>query len=58
MLSRAKKIAGLVAQSIASPAMILALPHDVHAALADLGPELIELNQRLEKLERDDDGEK
>jgi hypothetical protein len=51
MLSRAKKIGELLLRELAKPAVVLALPHDVRAALSDLPAELIELNQRLTKLE-------
>lgn len=56
MIDRAKKIGATVARALADPRMMLALPHDARAALADISAELIELNQRLEKLERAKDG--
>jgi len=39
------------------PVAIVALPHALRAALADLAAELIELNQRLDTLERKLNGE-
>jgi hypothetical protein len=50
MLARAKKVAALIVEEIAKPVAVVALPHNLRAALADLGAELIEINQRLDKL--------
>jgi hypothetical protein len=52
MLTRAKKIGGLILRELQNPAVVIALPHDIRAALADLPAELIEMNQRLDRVER------
>jgi len=57
MIGRAKRIASATAKALSNPLVVATLPHDLQAALADLGAELVEINQRLEKLEGVNDGE-
>ena len=56
MRGRAKRIQGLIALALAQPLVTATLPHGVRAALADLSAELLEINERLEKLEAVNDG--
>ena len=57
MLARAKRVATAIMLETSKPVAIVALPHALRAALADLAAELIELNQRLDTLERKLNGE-
>lgn len=52
MLNRAKKIAAIVAVELSRPAAMVALPQPLRGAIADLAGELVEINQRLDNLER------
>jgi len=51
MLARAKKIAAVILAETTTPAAVVAIPHNLRAALADLAAELVEVNQRLELVE-------
>lgn len=51
-LDRSKRLAALVLRVLQRPAVLVALSHDERAALSDLIGELIELNQRLDRLEK------
>ena len=57
-LARAKKINAALLVELTRPAAVVALSHELRGALADLCGELIEVNQRLENLERVNDGKK
>lgn len=50
-LERSKRLGALVLRALGRPAVLVALSHDERAALSDLVAELIELNQRLERVE-------
>jgi len=51
MLARAKTIARVILAETATPAAVMAVPHNLRAALSDLAAELVEVNQRLDLLE-------
>ena len=51
MIGRAKRIAAQVARSLRDPLVVATVPHDLRAALADVGAEFVELNQRMEVIE-------
>jgi hypothetical protein len=52
MLNRAKRIAADLTRQLARPIVVASVPHELRGALADLSAELIEINQRLDTLER------
>jgi hypothetical protein len=51
MLARAKKIAAVILAETTTPAAVVAIPHNLRGALADLVAELCEVNHRLDLLE-------
>lgn len=52
-LHRSKQLAALVLKVLQRPVVLMALSHDERAALSDLVGELIEVNQRLDTIERE-----
>jgi hypothetical protein len=52
MLNRVKKIAAELTRQLSRPMVVATLPHELRGLLADLSAELIELNQRLDRVER------
>jgi len=52
MLNRAKKIAAELTRQLARPVIVATVPHEVRGLMADLAAEVIEINQRLDVLER------
>jgi len=52
MLNRAKKIAAELMRQLARPMVVATVPHELRGLAADISAELIEVNQRLENLER------
>ena len=58
MLARAKNIAAVIVQLLSRPMIAMAVSRDERGALLDVGAELIELNQRLDKMEREHEQER
>ena len=52
-IERAKKVGALVLAMLARPSVLLVTTHEQRGVVADLVAELIELNQRLERIERE-----
>jgi len=55
MLARAKSIAAVILAESTTPRAMVVLSHNLRGALMDLAAELVELNQRLDLLERNGD---
>lgn len=51
MRDRCKRINSQIARAMMQPLIVATLPHDVRAALADLGAELCEQENRLHQIE-------
>lgn len=52
MLDRAKRIAAVILAESTRPAVLAVMSHNMRGALADLAAELVEINQRLNLLEK------
>jgi len=58
MIERAQKLSVVIVGLVRSPAGIIALPAAAKAALIEFAALIVEISERVEKLERNDDGKK